>query len=57
MNKHVYVMVGMTESGDDVGPYVFDFEPSEADLMSVVVEDEWEYVDYYDVTKEGVISQ
>ena len=32
----VYVVVGRTESGDEVGPYVFAFKPDTEELTKVI---------------------
>jgi hypothetical protein len=34
----VWVAFGGTESGDDVGPYVFDHEPTKAELQALLME-------------------
>ncbi|TCR92612.1 hypothetical protein [Rhizobium sp. BK376] len=35
----VWVAVGRTESGDDVGPYVWSYEPDEAEILRVMEAD------------------
>jgi len=35
----VWVLTGQTESGDSVGPYVFDYKPTNVELVSLLKED------------------
>lgn len=35
----VWVFTGTTESGDDVGPYIFDYYPSTAELQAILMQD------------------
>lgn len=36
----VFVVIGRTESGDDVGPYVWDFKPSNK-LIHATISQDW----------------
>lgn len=35
----VWVFTGTTESGDEVGPYVFDYCPSTKELQAILMKD------------------
>lgn len=40
--KEVWVVTGQTESGDDIGPFVFDTKPTESELRELA---EWFHED------------
>ena len=35
----IWVFTGRTESGDDVGPYLFDFEPTTEELQELLMDE------------------
>lgn len=55
MNK-VWVITGRTESGDDIGPYVLDYEPTRLEMHEIVRADMPEEYMEYDETGEIYIE-
>lgn len=39
MDTVIWVFTGATESGDEVGPYAFDYEPTKKELQGILMAD------------------